>query len=160
MHRFSGVLGGTGIGVKRRLMGQARLVPEDSEQLKMVKALALEGGLNALHVDFTQQKRRWQDPTLGFAAQHNGEIDYNAKQQCKTDLDSSTRCLKKASKGKAFPRWSAPLEGWLLALAPHFVSRGLRAEQVVGPRLSLILFAMNALWQLRSVSIITTSLKY
>ena len=49
--------------------------------------------------------------------------DLNITRQAKNDIKSTTAALKRALKGKAFPSWSVPLELWLIALDPTYISK-------------------------------------
>ena len=102
-------------------------LPLAEEVSAFVSLAGAEGGCNAVIVDEATEVQAYIDATPPLDAR-----TLTHERMAARDFKETVWKLKQASKRKAAPAWSCPVELWLLVLAPEYYSVGERMMTGVG----------------------------
>ena len=112
-HRLTQLLGGSCIGVRKRLFFHLPGSRPDKEEMKThVTMPGVMGGMDAQVV---------LEP-----------LDVNTVTRAKTILFCTAKELAKGNRPRAAPQWSAPAERFLICASPSYLSVGPRRLEVIG----------------------------
>ena len=128
VHRQTQLLGGSGIGVRKRLFFHMPVSCPYKEEVKThVTMPGAMGGMDAQVVDIGETDREFQAdlPLLE-------PLDMNMVTRAKTILFSTAIELAKGNRRRAAPQWSAPAELFLICASPSYSSVGPRRLEGIG----------------------------
>ena len=114
VHRLTQLLGGDGIGVRKRLFIH---LPNDKEKMKTHVTLpGASGRMDAQVVDIEDVEREIQADMPPLEP-----LDMNMVRRAKTILFSTAQKLAHGNRRRAAPRWSAPAELFLTCASPSYL---------------------------------------
>ena len=123
VHRLTQLLGGKGIGVRRRIFFHLLGSRPEQEELKAhVTMLGARGRMDAQVVDKRETGREFQADVPRAAGHGHGDKSGN----------NAFQHSKRAGERKQAPRWSAPAELFLMCASPPFLSVRPRRREGVG----------------------------
>ena len=114
---------------KKDVQCSPEVYPHKEQLRQHVCRSAREGGMSAVVIDYEKEAGDIEDE-----GQEEELTGWSLEAACKAREDAADirRRLMKASKRKASPEWSAPLEAWLMAMAPNWKMQGAREKAGVG----------------------------
>ena len=128
VQRISRTIAGTGVGVRRI---RTNAIPwhrmTQSDLIGFATDDATEGGLGATIIDYDSESRKWFQNKNEFHPS-----DSNTASKAKTDYFDVIRAMKYATKRRASPEWSLPVEVFLMAMDPGYVSTAHKPRSGVG----------------------------
>ena len=128
IHRLTQLLGGKGVGVRKRLFFHLPGSRPDKEGMKThVTRPGPNGGMDAEVVDIWETERKFQADLPPLEP-----LDMNMVTRAKTILFSTANELAKGNRRRAAPRWSAPAELFLMCASPSYLSVGPRRLEGIG----------------------------
>ena len=128
VHRLTQLLGGRGIGVRKRLFFHLPGSPPDREDITthVTKPGAMEG-MDAEVVDIGETDREFQADMPPLEP-----MDMNMLRRARSILFCTAKQLAKGNRRRAAPRWSAPAELFLMCASPSYLSVGPRRLEGIG----------------------------
>ena len=129
VHRLTQLLGGKGVGVRKRLFFHLLGSRPDKEEMKThVTKPAASGRMDAEVVDIGEKERKFKADLPPLEP-----LDMNVETRAKKILFCTAKELAKGNRRRAAPRWSAPAELFLMCASPSYLSVGpRRLEGIIG----------------------------
>lgn len=128
IQRLARLIAQTKIGIRKRVLGRlSSMLPSVAELKQSAEAEPCAGGLGAVQVNFEEE-------IVGLIADYPEleQRDLNIEMEASADLKRTLLAMGKSSKRRASPRWSVPLEIFLMALAPSYCSVSLPKAEGLG----------------------------
>ena len=120
IHRLTQMLGGRGVGVRKRLFFHLPGSRPDKEEMRThVTVPGAKGRMDAQVVDIEETLREFQ-------------TDLHMVTRAKKILFCTAKELAKGHRRRAAPRWSAPAELFLMCVSPSYLSEGPRRLEGIG----------------------------